>query len=105
MTPTHHKPPRNAKRKAESPAAEEELIMSRPQRKKQKQSNKQTSSPPPPPPTFSTTSPVATSKSPALHRHLIGLYNEIVNSTDDTYDSFICVSKLTVVDDSSLLIL
>jgi hypothetical protein len=84
MTPTHHNPPRNAKRKAESPEADS-ISTSRPQRKKQKRETSTKKESSPPPSSLSPiTSPLTTTKSSALQRHLIGLYNEIQKATDDT---------------------
>lgn len=83
MTPTHHyNPPRNAKRKAESPPPTEELASSRPQRKKRKQSinARENRSP--------SNSPVTTSKpsgNSALTKHLLTLYRDVENAIDETY--------------------
>ena len=80
MTPSHHNPPRNAKRKAESPDEEAPPTTSgRPHRKKQKQTNDDSNSAP--------TSPVTmkSDTSALLQKHLLALYREVENAQDDKY--------------------
>lgn len=98
MTPSHHNPPRNAKRKAEDP--DDELTFStsgRPLRKKQKPLNDESISP--------VTSPTAakSDSTSALKNHLLLLYRQVENATDDEYIPYsyglICFSGRLIATD------